>query len=307
MACRLKIFSNVPAERKLGNVRQALRPQCFHHGGVVVQIQAQIVFDCHDLLRAVVEHHQKTRVGRVCAPQLAARDVPRVAHHQLPIIVGVDRRAHPLIVLDEFLERDGPIRIAIVMLHELPHRVVGGHLSALHRWVLRNVVSAREFPEIHDAGTVDVQDRKGLLHPAQTELAHAAADSSSKLVVTDASRLIEVELREQRIFLSLTEPDVVRREQNVQGDVELFFRQLPSMVTVDDAELVAHGLQGFKAARTQAKDLSHPSNGALGLVLNVTVQSEHRPAELLDCQESGVVDIVAPEKGRQRLCVRLKL
>mmetsp|Transcript_105072 Transcript_105072/g.295909 ORF Transcript_105072/g.295909 Transcript_105072/m.295909 type:complete len:235 (+) Transcript_105072:29-733(+) len=124
MACRLKIFSNVPAERKLGNVRQALRPQCFHHGGVVVQIQAQIVFDCHDLLRAVVEHHQKTRVGRVCAPQLAARDVPRVAHHQLEIIVVVHGSRNIRVILDEFSLLDDSVPLDGVKVRQKFHQAL---------------------------------------------------------------------------------------------------------------------------------------------------------------------------------------
>ena len=60
--------------------------------GVQVVAKANVVLDLHYLLAAVTARHQHTATRRVLAPAAAAADVPRVADHQLEVIIVVDGR-----------------------------------------------------------------------------------------------------------------------------------------------------------------------------------------------------------------------
>ena len=104
----------------------------------------EVVLDHDDLLRAVgvrLEHALDRRVLRLA---LAARDVPRVADHQLEVVVAVDRRADVLVVVLELFDRhDAVLAVRLPHTHELLQYLLVRLAPRLHVRVVARVVRLR--------------------------------------------------------------------------------------------------------------------------------------------------------------------
>ena len=92
--------------------------------------------------------------------------LPRVLHHDLKVVVAVDRAAHALVVLAELIEGHDPVRsLSVPLRHELLEDLVGGLLALDDVGVFAGVVDLRDVLQRYLAVLVDIQLIVGKLDP----------------------------------------------------------------------------------------------------------------------------------------------
>ena len=144
---------------------------------------------------------QHSQVGGVLVLALAARDVPRVADHELEVVVVVDARADVLVVVDELVEVDATAAVPVPDLGELLEGLVRGEESVDDVGVLGDVVDAHEVLHGDDAVAGLIQLSKGQLHETLAALVHLAAERPEELVEDDGAVTVLVEVEHDLLNL----------------------------------------------------------------------------------------------------------
>mmetsp|Transcript_25187 Transcript_25187/g.42495 ORF Transcript_25187/g.42495 Transcript_25187/m.42495 type:complete len:227 (-) Transcript_25187:741-1421(-) len=138
----------------------------------------------------------------VGAPALATTDVPRVAHHELKVVVIVDGSRHIAVVSAKLGESDLSILISSVEgVQELAEHLVAASLAAYNVGMFRGVVLCRNIAHINRATLVCIQELVGHKHKLLATLIQHASYGAQELVEVHGTALVAVKVVEEELFL----------------------------------------------------------------------------------------------------------
>eukprot|EP00968_Pinguiococcus_pyrenoidosus_P003366 scaffold213_cov245-Pinguiococcus_pyrenoidosus.AAC.27 len=168
--------------------------------------------------------HQNPSIRGVGGPSLATGDVPRVADHQLEVVVAVDAGADALVVLEELIQGDDAVALVQVELRQEGFEgVVGRDGPVDHLGMLAGVVDFAEVVDGDQAVAGLVQLGVGHLHQLLAAVAHVTSQSHQELVEADHPIAVPVEEGHDLVELAEVELDAVV----LQPVLELRFGQPP--------------------------------------------------------------------------------
>mmetsp|Transcript_3978 Transcript_3978/g.9456 ORF Transcript_3978/g.9456 Transcript_3978/m.9456 type:complete len:235 (+) Transcript_3978:529-1233(+) len=205
LLCRTVIYS-ADSINCVGIAFDALSFQSRCNRCFVTQIEPHVVVDALHSLAPVRVSDQDALVRRVGAPALPARDVPRVANHELEVVVEVHRGADVGVVLAELVRVDLAVLLALVEgVEELLEDLLLRLLARDHVRVGLGVVLVGDVVDVHEAALVRVQNVEGQEHELGAAGVHLAANAHQELVVGDGTPRVLVEKLEELLRLRLRE------------------------------------------------------------------------------------------------------
>mmetsp|Transcript_3980 Transcript_3980/g.9463 ORF Transcript_3980/g.9463 Transcript_3980/m.9463 type:complete len:250 (+) Transcript_3980:529-1278(+) len=203
LLCRTVIYS-ADSINCVGIAFDALSFQSRCNRCFVTQIEPHVVVDALHSLAPVRVSDQDALVRRVGAPALPARDVPRVANHELEVVVEVHRGADVGVVLAELVRVDLAVLLALVEgVEELPENFALCLLARHDLGVAVHVVGLGDVVQVHHAGPVFVQHVERQEHHLLAPLVQLAAHPDQELVVGDGARRVLVKKLEDDLDLRL--------------------------------------------------------------------------------------------------------
>lgn len=137
----------------------------------------------------------------------AASELPRVLHHDLEVVIAVDRTADSLVVFAELFEGDDAVRFLRVPLdHEFLEDLIWGLLSLLNLGVFAGVVDLGDVLKSDSTVLVDVKFVVRSSDPDLASVVNLTFEGTEELVVTDRAVTVAIEMRDE--VLSLLEGEV---------------------------------------------------------------------------------------------------
>ena len=107
-----------------------------------------------------------------CYCRLGSSEFPRVPHHELEVVVAVDRAAHPLVVFVELVQGDDAVGLLGIPLgHELLEDLIRCLLALFDLGVLTCVVDRSDVRQGHLPILVDIELGVGSTDPNLASLA----------------------------------------------------------------------------------------------------------------------------------------
>ena len=104
--------------------------------------------------------------GHLPIASYSASELPRVLHHELEVVVAVDRAAHSFVVFAELIEGDDAVGLLGVPLgHELLEHLIGRLLALLDLWVLASIIDLSDVCQSHLSILIDIKLVIGGLDP----------------------------------------------------------------------------------------------------------------------------------------------
>ena len=101
-----------------------------------------------------------------CYFRLGSLKLPRVLHHELEVVVAVDRAAHPLVVFVELVQGDDAVGLLGIPLgHEFLEDLIRCLLALFDLWVLTCVVDRSDVRQGHLPILVDIELGVGSTDP----------------------------------------------------------------------------------------------------------------------------------------------
>eukprot|EP00760_Papus_ankaliazontas_P008556 PhM_4_TR13886/c0_g1_i1/m.56465 len=176
-------------------------------------------------------------------------EAPGGVHHDLEVLVVIDRRADVGVVVLELLQRDDAVDLVTDLegLDELQEHLLLGLLALEHVGVALGGVRLADVVHVDLAVAVLVEDRVGLADEATTEVVELTAEALEELVVNNRTAVVAVEVLEERLQLSL-----VQAHAHADHDRrELIDVEVEGAVGVGDAEPLAEGSDAAGAALVQ--------------------------------------------------------
>jgi len=203
--------------------------------GRVVHVHAQVVLDHLDrLLPRLRVENQHALVGRVGAPPFPARDVPRVADHELEVVVVVDGRGEVGVVPLELVGVHLPVFFAPVeRVEELAEHLRFGFLPREHVRVAVRVVRLRDVVQVEQPAAVLVHHVEREQHHLLAAGVHLPAHAEQELVVRDGAARVLVEKLENGLHLFWFKAELLL----FHALCELNFVEVPVAAIVNDAKL----------------------------------------------------------------------
>ena len=93
-------------------------------------------------------------------------ELPRILHHELEVVIAVDRAAHSFVILAKLFEcHDAVGFLGVPLGHEVLEDFVGGLPAFLNIGVLAGVVNLRNVGQGHLAILIDIKLVVGSLDP----------------------------------------------------------------------------------------------------------------------------------------------
>jgi len=140
----------------------SLVPACFLHPGCFYVLNTSLSIFCESIAFFVVKACERAPPNA----SLSASKLPRVLHHELEVVVTVDRAAHALVVLAELCERDDAVGLLRVPLgHELLEDLVGRLPALLDVGVLARVIDLSDVFQGHLTVLIHIEFVIGGLDP----------------------------------------------------------------------------------------------------------------------------------------------
>ena len=173
--------------------------------------------------------------------------VPRFVHHELEVVVSVDRHGDVVVVLEPLLHDDDTItavgmtldvrEVILEGIEELSENIVLSLLATLNIGMLLGVVALADIVDINLARLILVQDGEGLLCDGDTSRVHLTDDTSEELIVGELTRAVTIEdgLGSDDLLLVETNTEVVH------GLLELSDIKSLRAVVVSDLEFSSEG------------------------------------------------------------------
>mmetsp|Transcript_87372 Transcript_87372/g.154650 ORF Transcript_87372/g.154650 Transcript_87372/m.154650 type:complete len:252 (-) Transcript_87372:961-1716(-) len=222
------------------DVAHALRIQTLQDCTLVELIQAQVILQCNDILRSVIESDEDTEVGGVFGPAFTTGHVPSIAHHELKIIVVVNGSTDPLVSINKLGLINGAILIGIIISNEEVECIRLRQLALHHVRVFGHIILGPDIFFCHKSVAIRIKNGERFQHKILSELVHVPANRTNVFIVVDEAGVIPVEEREERLLLIRGKLDLPMIEELLEHDVHLFPVKLTGVVPVNDAKLPAH-------------------------------------------------------------------
>lgn len=166
----------------------------------------KIVLDHDNLLAAIRVRLQDALNRRVGSLAFAASNVPRVANHELEVVIGVDACAHVFVVVLKLLNRHDSITLVrLPHGHEVGEDLVSGLASTLEIWVEADIVCDSDVVDGDLAGAVLVEDAIGLVNHIEAALIKLATNGAQKLIKGQLSILVRIKVLNDLSYLDLRE------------------------------------------------------------------------------------------------------
>jgi len=128
--------------------------------------------------------------------------LPRVLHHDLKVVVTVDRTADTFVIFAELFEGDDSVGFLSVPLgHELLEDLVGRLLAFFHLWVFTGVVNLSDVFKCDTPILCHVELVISSSDPDLASVVQLTLKSAEELVVADSAVAIAVEVGHQVLSL----------------------------------------------------------------------------------------------------------
>eukprot|EP01139_Manchomonas_bermudensis_P014721 Amastigsp_a508851_1298.p3 type:complete len:206 gc:universal Amastigsp_a508851_1298:904-287(-) len=205
--------------------------------------------------------------------------MPRVADHELEVVVRVNRRADVEVVLEELVAGHDAVALERVPLaQKLTEHLVTGHAPGNHLGMLGCVVRRRNVFNRHLAAAVLVKNVIRHQNKIAPALRHRAAEPAQELVVRDLAVATSIELADSHVELVAVHVDAKVDEP----ELELVGSQKPFAAVVDDAEEATNRADAIETAAAGAcgPQLREHAPGSRVHVRRMDSQSTERRAEL---------------------------
>ena len=174
--------------------------QALNHRLLIIPIDAEVVRDLLHARVPVAVRHEHAAARRVGAPPLAPRDVPRIADHELEVVVAVDGGGDVPVVLGKLFPCDDAVLVdRVPLVQELGERLVGRQLPLEHPWVLLHTVHVPQILHGHLPVARLVEDVEGLVDEGEAARVHVPTDAPEELVEADGAALVAVKIRHNHL------------------------------------------------------------------------------------------------------------
>eukprot|EP00754_Rhynchopus_humris_P044810 Rhum_TRINITY_DN4417_c0_g1::Rhum_TRINITY_DN4417_c0_g1_i1::g.14304::m.14304 len=191
--------------------------------------------------------HQHPAARRILRRTLSARQVPRVANHQLEELLVVDPRRDVVVVRDKLVQSHLRAAVLVPRRDELLQHVVFRQRPREHLWVLRRVVRHLNVLKGNTPVEVLVEALVRLPHQLQAPVVHPAPHTRHKLRDRHLSGAVAVEVPEHNVGLLAHQP------QPVEGHAlhDFLLRELAVPVLVQHREAAPDATEALAPAPRQ--------------------------------------------------------